>query len=77
MSSYSTLSREPSSGVDDLRDDRKSIPSQPMVRGCPVQSFSEARALLRDDHLRQASFRADLIARFSDERFAPIIFQHG
>ncbi len=77
MSSYSTLSREPSSGVDDLRDDRKSIPSQPMGRGCPVQSFSEARALLRDDELHQASFRADLMARFSDERFAPIIFQHG
>lgn len=31
MSSYSTLSREPSSGVDDLRDDRKAFHRSPWV----------------------------------------------
>lgn len=77
MNAYSTLAREPSSRTDHLPDDRKSIPLQPMGSGCPVQSFADARALLRDDDLHQASFRADLMARFSDERFAPIIFQHG
>lgn len=77
MTAYSKLSREPSSGYGDLLDDRKSIPRQRRVRGCPVDTFAEARALLRDDELHQASFRADLIAKFSDERYAPIIFQRG
>ena len=59
------------------RDDRRSDPVVSRARECPVSSFADAKALLRDDTLRQAGFRADLIERFGNERFAPIIFQHG
>jgi cytochrome P450 len=59
------------------RDDRRSDPVVSRSRECPVSSFDDAKALLRDDTLRQAGFRADLIERFGNARFAPIIFQHG
>lgn len=59
------------------RDDRRSDPVVSRARECPVLSFDEAKALLRNDNLRQAGFRADLIERFGNERFTPIIFQHG
>lgn len=59
------------------QDDRRSDFVVSRARECPVQGFDQARTLLRDDTLRQAGFRADLIERFGNERFAPIIFQHG
>ncbi len=60
-----------------VSDDRKSIPVEPMGRGCPVHSYADAREILRNDEVEQASFRADLIARLMDQRYAPIIFQRG
>lgn len=58
-------------------DDRRSVPPEPLAGACPVARFADARAVLRDGSMRQAGFRADLIARYGDERYAPILFQHG
>jgi cytochrome P450 len=60
-----------------LRDDRKSDPVLNRVHDRPVSNFAEARSVLRNDSLLQAGFRADLIARFGNPRYAPILFQHG
>jgi cytochrome P450 len=59
------------------RDDRKSDPVINGVFDRPVNQFADARTVLRDDRLLQAGFRADLIERFGNPRFAPILFQHG
>ena len=59
------------------RDDRKSDPVINGVFDRPVNQFADARAVLRNDSLRQAGFRADLIERFGNPCFAPILFQHG
>lgn len=63
--------------INTPRDDRRSDAVVSRGRECPVMEFDQARALLRNDTLRQAGFRADLIERFGNERFAPIIFLHG
>ncbi|MCV0383050.1 MAG: cytochrome P450 [Erythrobacter sp.] len=58
-------------------DDRRS--EAPAASPCEhaVGDYGDARAILRDDTMRQAGFRADMIERFGDARFAPILFQHG
>lgn len=58
-------------------DDRRSDPAVHGGPECPVIGYSEAKALLRDEAMRQAGFRADLIERFGNARYAPILFQHG
>jgi cytochrome P450 len=75
------------SSQDDLRnehrDDRKSARTvgpgvHDRVDGmiC-IGEFAAARQVLRNDGLRQAGFRAELLERFAGRKNAPVLFQYG
>ena len=63
-----------------LEDDRKTavaVAGGPTETADRIADHAGVRAVLRDESALQAGFKADLIRRYADMRFAPILFLEG